>query len=83
MQFNKSLLDFEIRPSPCLGCLSVFTHTTALVAMTFCRFEIAWPLAAGRWPLAAGGCGCSRGCLSCLALCAVATSIVGGWCAIS
>ena len=46
MQFNKSLLDFEIRPSPCLGCLSLFTHTTALVAIAHCRFEIAWPLAA-------------------------------------
>ena len=46
MQFNKSLLDFEIRPSPCLGCLSVFTHTTELVAIAHCRLEIAWPLAA-------------------------------------
>jgi hypothetical protein len=83
MQFNKSLLDFEIRASHCLGYLSVFTHTIALVAIAFFRFEIAWPLAAGRWPLAAGRCGSSRGCLSCLALCSVATSIVSGWCAIS
>jgi|TARA_B110000240_G_C13483133_1_gene446209 hypothetical protein len=46
MQFNKSLLDFEIRPSPCLGCLSVFTHITALVAIAFCGFKGVWPLAA-------------------------------------
>lgn len=52
MRFNKSFLDFEISPSPCLGCLSVFTHTTALIAIAYCDLEIVWPLAAA----AVAGC---------------------------
>lgn len=52
MRFNKSFLDFEVRPSRCLGCLSIITHTAALIAVAYCPIYWSWPLAAA---VVAGG----------------------------